>query len=169
MLSTSGMLSLSRLRSLLVALTVWSAFQFSPDSAKASGLTLTCSINENFPGAQFEGSITVAELATADRTEVTAASTLDLSTKRKSIEGPEDATVIREITESLTSFNSSAVSQYLAPGELYVHEAVTLEITTEIDEMKSGVKTVLRTIPEAPGLNSTLLHNGLPFRARCVR
>lgn len=163
------MLSILGRRSLLVALTVCSAFQFSPDLAKASGLTLTCSINESFPGAQFEGSVMVGDLATADRTEVTASSSFEISTKRKSVEGPEDAPVIREITESLTTSNASAMSQYLAPGELYVHEAVTFQITAEIDELNPGVKTVLRSIPDAPGLNSTLLHNGLPFRARCVR
>lgn len=137
-----------------------------PAQAQTStpGGTLTCRPVEGFLQAQFTGTVTVSDFATAEHPEVTTKADFTVSTSRKVVEGPDDSPVVREITEQLSARDANAVTQYLAAGQFYAHEAVAIEV---VSENQDGVKTFLRTIPQGPGLNSTLLHDGLPYRARC--
>ncbi len=136
----------------------------SESSFTSSNLTLTCSMVEGFTRAQFAGSLVISDHATADSKEVLASADFDFSTSRKVIEGPDEAPVVREIKEQFAAVNASAVTEYIPAGQLFVHEALAVEV---IAENTNGTKTVLRAIPQAPGLNATLLHDGLPYRARC--
>jgi hypothetical protein len=132
--------------------------------ASGSGHTLTCSMMEGFHQAQFSGTILIFEYATAEKPEVRSNAEYNVLTSRKVVEGPDDAPIVREISESLESHIASSNSRYLAPGEFFSHEALSIEI---VSENQDGVKTFIRSMPQAPGLNSTLLHDGLAFRARC--
>lgn len=152
----------------LSALTLVSTPVAFPIAAQATNLSLvvTCTTVEGLYGAQFEGVLNIAEAANSDSREVTSDATFELLGKRKVLEGPENAPVAREILEPFTSNAASAVSEYIPAGQLYIHETTSLNV---VSEESDGTKTVFRAIIDAPGVNATLLHNGLPYRAHCSR
>lgn len=135
-----------------------------PVSAQAASSAITLDCKSEAPlNSKFEGGIEVSKVANpAEPLIENETGRANISMSRLETEVLPDGSARQiEIKDQLNENNFQASSEFIAAGELFVHAATI--VTLSSSEPKASIRIIL----EKNGANSTVVFNGARYLANC--